>query len=73
MHCEEDDGVSEPCGHAYGPRGELVVEEEPPRAAAVSSVKEPEEIAKVTQGDRGDLTINFVDIDFVLRSNVMSF
>ena len=43
MQSEEDDGVCEPGGHADGPRGELVVEEEPPRSAAVRPVKEPVE------------------------------
>ena len=38
---EEDDGVCEPRGDAHRPRGELVVEQEPPRAAAVRPVEKP--------------------------------
>ena len=38
---EQDDGVSEPRGDAHRPRGELVVEQEPPRAAAVRPVQKP--------------------------------
>ena len=34
---EQDDRICEPRGDAHRPRGELVVEQEPPRAAAVRS------------------------------------
>ena len=46
VEAEQDDGVGEPRGHAHGPRGELVVEEEPPRATAVGSMEEPAERAR---------------------------